>query len=169
MRRAVLVIALAVAAGSLFGSVKAAPTAPATPAAKPTTAAPARRIPVINLTATSAQARSAQVRLAAFINAVQASNWVKARTYLSSRVTSAERQQLGGGTWLKPMSRNDPANLVYMPQVEIRTVAYTGTTATMRVLPYGWEKERGKIFGAWSVPMIREQNGWMLDIHPARR
>lgn len=179
MRRAVWVAALAGIAGGLLGNAGAAPPTPAKPAtpapAKPATPAtpapkpPARRVPVINLTATSAQARSAQLRLAAFINAVQAGNWTRARTYLSSRVTTAERQQLGGGTWLRPTSRNDPSTLVYMPQIEIRTVAFAGTTATMRVMPAAWEKTRGKAFGVWSVPMIKESKGWMLDIHPDRK
>jgi hypothetical protein len=162
------VAALVGIAGGLLGNAGAAPPAPAKPAA-PAPSTPARRVPVINLTATSAQARSAQLRLAAFIIAVQGGNWARARTYLSSRVTTAERQQLGGGTWLRPTSRNDPSTLVYMPQIEIRTAAFAGTTATMRVMPSAWVKTRGTAFGVWSVPMIKEAKGWMLDIHPDRK
>jgi hypothetical protein len=139
--------------------------APGRPAAKPAIRpAPAR--PLINLTATSAEPRRAQLRVAGFLQAVQTGNWSRAVTFLSRRVPATERQQLLRGPWLRRTSRNDFAALVYMPQVEIRTMSFAGTRALMRVQPFGWERTRGQAYGVWSVPMVRENNQWMLEIHP---
>lgn len=161
--------AAALAAGWAAAAPAPAP-APAKPAAKPAAppvpTGPAANRPVINLTATTTEARRAQIRLAGFIYCVQRSDWKKAATYLSRQVTAAERAQLLNGPWLRRTRRNDFAVLFYMPEIDIRTLAFQPPTAKLRLQSRYFEKVRGQAFGIWDIPMVREGNKWMLNIHP---
>lgn len=162
---AILAVAgLAPRSWSAPAAKKPAPVVHKAPAVKP---GPPR--PVISLTAMTAEARRAQIRLAAFIEAVQASQWTRATTYLSRQVSPAERQQLIAGTWLRRKSRRDFSVLLYMPRIEIRTVSFRGTNARLRILPLTWEQKRGQPYGVYDVPMVRENNRWTLNIHPETR
>ena len=161
-------------AGLVLGAAAVAAAAPAPPrpptrgvaTRKPAPKPAVKPRPVINLTATSAEARRAQIRLATFIHAVQTGAWARAATYLSARVSPAERQKLVAGPWLRPAGRSDFANLLYMPRIEIRTLAFAPDQARLRVLPYQWERTRGQAYGVWEVNMLRENGRWLLNIHP---
>lgn len=142
------------------------PAKPAAPAKPSTSSTPSAQRPVINLTATTFEPRRAQLRLAQFINAIQAGNYKGATAYLSRRVSAAERQQLVTGPWLRKTRRNDFNVLLYMPQIEIRTISFRTTQARLRILPRTFEKTRGQAFGIWDIPMVLENNRWMLNIHP---
>jgi hypothetical protein len=161
-------------AGLILGTAGLAAAAPAprrpapsrAPARKPAPKPAVKPRPVINLTATTLEPRRAQIRLATFIHAVQIGSWARAATCLSSRVTPAERQRLVSGPWLRPAGRNDFANLLYMPRIEIRTISFEPDQARLRVLPYRWEHTRGQAYGVWDVTMLREGGRWLLNIHP---
>jgi hypothetical protein len=142
---------------------KASPVASRTSTASPSAA---RRRPVINVTATTYEPRRAQIRLAAFIHSVQTGNWARATTYLSRQVNATERRQMLTGAWLRPKRRDDFSVLLYMPRIEIRTVSIAPSRARLRVLPLTWEKTAGQPIGVWEVMMLRENNRWMLNIHP---
>src|SRR5439155_2410230 len=134
-----------IATGAFFAAIVAPCAVPASatpPARKPAPswhqapqARPGPARPVISLTAMTVEARRAQIRLAMFIQAVQAGQWTRAATYLSRRVSAAERQQLIAGTWLRRTSRRDFSVLLYMPRIEIRTVSFRGANARLRILP----------------------------------
>jgi hypothetical protein len=165
-----------VPAAVIAAGVCAAPASAVPPAKKPAPAAhrapavkPGPPRPTISLTAMTAEARRAQIRLAMFIQAVQSGQWARAATYLSRQVGPAERQQLIAGTWLRRTSRRDFSVLLYMTRIEIRTVSFRGTNARLRILPLTWEHKRGQPFGVYDVPMVRENNRWTLNIHPETR
>jgi hypothetical protein len=117
----------------------------------------------------TAEARRAQIKLAEFVQAVQSGQWSKAATFLSSRVTPAERQQLITGPWMRRTGRRDFSVLLYMSRIEIRTLAFRNTSARLRILPLTWERQRGQPYGVYDVPMVRENNRWTVNLHPERR
>lgn len=158
--------AAAVALGSVLisTSVSAAPAA----AYKP-------RPPMITLSAELPEMEAAQKRLSRFIWALQVGQRVKATSFLSSRVTEAERQGLIQKTWLRsdPKDSKNLLQVLYWPDLQIHTQRVypeaVDLAVVSRSIPFmPKNKKTARPSGILKVRMRKEAGEWCVEMHPPR-
>jgi len=141
-------------------------------------AAPARpyvppRPPVITLTAEDGEYHTAQTTLSRFIHALQKGNRVRATSFLSSRVTQAERDAMVRKEWLRydPKDRKNVMQVLYWRDLQIHTQRiYPGAVdlaVVSRSIPLK-PKPKGAPSGILKVRMRKEGVDWRVELHAPR-
>jgi hypothetical protein len=154
---------LGVATGAAVG---AAPAAYAPP-----------RPPVITLSAELPEMQQAQIRLSSFIRALQVGQRARAASFLSNRVSAAERDGLIKKSWLRfePKDRGNVLQVLYWPDLQIHTQKVypeaVDLAVVSRSIPFKLktkEKRAARPSGIVKVRMRKEQGEWRVELHPPR-
>jgi hypothetical protein len=139
-------------------------------------AKPARRAssapsaPLISVTSPVPEDRAAETRLMLFIKALQLDQRQKAARMLSRRVSAAERAALIRKRWLRrqpaarPGPRSEFAQVLFIPDLQIRTERLFRDARTLVVLPR--TKRKKGLTGAIRVTMRKESGEWRVELHP---
>jgi hypothetical protein len=153
-----------------FGLLLSAASVSAAPAKKYVPPPP----PVITLTATVKEVYEAQKRLASFITALQRGHRLKAASYMSSRVSQAERDAMVRKEWLRydPTDRQNLMQVLYWRDLQIHTqrlfkegVDLAVVSRTIALKP----KKGGAPSGVLEVRMRKEDGEWRVELHPSTR
>jgi hypothetical protein len=125
--------------------------------------------PLISITSQVPEGREVETRLMLFISALQRGQRLKAAGMLSGRVSVAERNALLQNRWLKrkPSSRSDVTQVLFLPDLQIRTDRLYKDARTLVVLPRKKAK-KVKVTGAMRVIMRKEHGSWLVELHPDR-
>jgi len=133
-------------------------------------ARPSRRArvtpPLISLTAPFPADRAVEQRLMLFIKALQLGQRQKAASMLSRRVPARERDALLGNRWLtrRPTSKADFGQVLFLPDLQIRTEQLHPSARTLIVLPR--PRKKTALTGALRVIMRKESGAWKVEMHP---
>lgn len=140
-------------------------------------AAYAPRPPVITTSAELPEMQNAQIRLSSFIRALQVGKRARAASFLSSRVSPAERQGLIEKSWLRyePKNRGNVLQVLYWPDLQIHTQKVypdaVDLAVVSRSIPFKLktkEKRAARPSGIVKVRMRKEQGEWRVELHPPR-
>lgn len=133
------------------------------------------RPPVITLSAELPEMESAQKRLSSFIRALQVGQRARAASFLSSRVSEAEKQGLIQKTWLRadPKDRRNMLQVLYWPDLQIHTQRVypeaVDLAVVSRSIPFmPKNKKTARPSGILKVRMRKEQGEWRVEMHPTR-
>lgn len=116
--------------------------------------------------------RDAETRLALFLSALQRDRRERAARLFSARVTAPERRAFLERRWLvrDPRRRDDFAQILFLPDIQIRTRAIYRDYAQLFVVRRAYEpKKTRQLTGYFEVPMRKENGRWFVELHPPRR
>lgn len=133
------------------------------------------RPPVITFSAELPEMQDAQKRLSSFIRALQVGQRARAASFLSSRVSEAERQGLIQKAWLRydPKDRRSVSQVLYWPDLQIHTQRVypeaVDLAVVSRAIPFLLKnKKAARPSGVVKVRMRKEQGEWRVEMHPPR-
>jgi hypothetical protein len=125
--------------------------------------------PVITTTAESAEYHAAQTTLSRFITALQQGRRAKAASFMSSRVTPAERDAMVQKKWLRydPKDRKSVVQILYWRDLQIHTQRIYKEGADMAVVSRTIAlkpKPKGAPSGVLKVRMRKEGGDWRVEL-----
>jgi hypothetical protein len=138
--------------------------------AKPYVAPPP---PVITTTAEVPEYQAAQTNLSRFITALQRGRRAHAASFLSRRVSPADREGLIQKKWLtyNPKDRNSVTQVLYWRDLQIHTQRVYKDGADMAVVSRTIAlkpKPKGAPSGVFKVRMWKEDGAWRVELHPSK-
>lgn len=130
--------------------------------------------PVITTTAEVAEYQGAQTTLSRFITALQQGRRARAASFMSSRVTQAEREALIQKKWLTydPKDRGNVMQVLYWRDLQIHTQRVYKDAAVLAVVSRTIAlkpKPKGAPSGLLKVRMRKEGGDWRVELHPPKR
>ncbi|MGV3719850.1 MAG: hypothetical protein ACO1SX_02980 [Actinomycetota bacterium] len=129
--------------------------------------------PTISTTSEVAEYAAAQTVLSRFIIALQTGRRARAASFLSSRVSQAEREGLIQKKWLKynPKDRNSLTQVLDWRDLQIHTQRVFKDGAEMAVVSRTIAlkpKPKGAPSGVFKVRMRKEGGDWRVELHPPK-